>query len=174
MDRPGLIRDKVDIKILILFILRRLSAPVSDGQLTELALCDGSVGYFDFAECLGELTESGHIEQTESGRRITEKGERNGEILENSLPYSVRTVLEKRLAPLARAMRRDAMIQTGHVQEKDGCRVELAMSDSMGEIISLRLLCPGEERALTMEKNFRANAEEIYNRIAALLSEEEI
>jgi len=48
--------------------------------------------------------------------------------------------------------------------------VELAMSDGKGEIIHLHLLCGDEEQAKLMEKNFRLNAENLYQEIAEMLS----
>ena len=47
MDRLGFIHEKFDIKILILFVLRRLPAPVSFEELSELVLIDDGFDYFD-------------------------------------------------------------------------------------------------------------------------------
>ncbi len=49
-ERLGFIHDKLDIKILILFILRRLPEPVTFDVLRDLTLCDDGIGYFDFAD----------------------------------------------------------------------------------------------------------------------------
>ena len=48
MDHHGFIHEKLDIKLLILFILSRLPAPVDRGTLDELCQqCDDGVGYFE-------------------------------------------------------------------------------------------------------------------------------
>jgi len=53
MDQHGFIHEKLDIKLLILFILSRLPAPVDRGTLDELCQqCDDGVGYFDYSDCL--------------------------------------------------------------------------------------------------------------------------
>ena len=52
MDRLGFIHEKLDIKILILFILRRLPGTVNRDMLSDFTQCDGGVGYFDFSDCL--------------------------------------------------------------------------------------------------------------------------
>ena len=64
------------------------------------------------------------------------------------------------------------MIKTSHTAEKDGCFVELSMSDGEGEIIRLRLLCGSEEQAKTMEKNFRKSAEAYYQQFIEMLSKQ--
>jgi len=93
--RFGFIRDKLDIKVLILFILQRISEPVSLDELAELTLCDGAISYFDFAECVSELVASDHISADGDRYLITEKGARNGAITEGGLPYSVRVKAER-------------------------------------------------------------------------------
>jgi predicted transcriptional regulator len=170
LERFGFIHEKLDIKILILFILRRLPAAVSAETLTELIFCDEGIGYFDYAESLAELVETGHVQQKEDGYLLTEKGDRNGETLEDSIPYSVRVKAEEKLAPVAEAMRRAAMIEAKHSMQEDGCRVELGLSDGLGDIARLCLLCAGEEQAERIERNFRADAEGIYHRIMEMLS----
>jgi hypothetical protein len=173
MDHHGFIHEKMDIKLLILFILSRLPAPVDRGTLDELCQqCDDGVGYFDYSDCLGELMRTGHITEEDEEYLITEKGIRNAGTLENNLPYSVRARALKLIAPVEERLARAAMIRADSVTDEEGCHVKLAMSDGKGEIISLSVLCAGEEQAKTMKKTFRRSAEEIYQRIVEILYEE--
>jgi len=172
MDRFGFIHEKLDIKILILYILRRLPGIVDPETLLELCQCDGGIGYFDYSDCLSELVETGHIEKTEEGYSITPKGERNADAVESSLPYSVRRKADKLIEPVEEQLRRAAMITARHDNNENGCIVELAVSDGVGELVSLRLLCADESAAKRMEKNFRRNAEGYYQKIIELLSED--
>ena len=164
----------LDIKILILFILRRLPGVVDPSTLNELCQCDGGVGYFEYSECLNELIETGHIREDEDGfgYEITEKGIRNADTVESSLPYSVRQKALKLIAPVEEQLRRAAMISAKVETGENGCFAELGMNDGVGEIIHLRLLCGDEKQAKLIRKNFRKNAENYYNEIMELLSEE--
>ena len=172
MDRLGFIHEKLDIKILILFILRRLPDAVDHETLAELSLCDDGISYFDYAECLSELIDTKHIDVVDGLYKITEKGDRNGETIESSLPYSVRKKAEKLVGKVAAKMRRNAMIKTVHTVGADGVTtLELGLSDDFGEIISMKMLVSGEEQAKLMEKNFRAKAEKMYNDIIELICE---
>ncbi len=171
MENHGVLREKLDIKILILFILRRLPERCSAAALAELVLSDAGVGYFEYAECLAELVDDGHVEQRSDGYRITEKGERNCAIVESSLPYTLRSRLSRVLKPMAEEMRRRAMIGAAHESGEDGCRVTLSLSDGFGEIVEMRLLCGSEGQAEKIEANFREHAEEYYNRIMEMLGE---
>ena len=100
MARLGFIHEKLDIKILILFILRRLPGEVEPETLCELCQCDGGIDYFDYSDCLSDLIETGHIKETPTGYTITDKGAKNAEPVESSLPYSVRMKALKLLAPV--------------------------------------------------------------------------
>ena len=115
--------------------------------------------------------ETGHVTESEEGYCITEKGERNADAVESSLPYSVRTKAQKLIAPVEERMRRAAMITAKYNSDQGGVTVELAMSDGVGEVIHLSFLCAGEEQARQIQKNFRRDAEGYYQKIVALLSE---
>ncbi len=168
-QRFGFIHDKLDIKILILFILQRLHAPIDMDTLAELTLCDGGIGYFEFAECVAELVNTGHITEEENTYEITEKGKRNSKITETGLPYSVRIKAEKSTFELAEKQRRAANIKTEYKSGDDGGTVNLSMADGMGPIISMELLAGNQEQAEQMERNFKKNAEAIYAEIIDIL-----
>ena len=74
---------------------------------------------------------------------------------------------------IADELRRRAMITASHETADNVCRVHLALSDGMGEILNLQMLCGGEEQAEKLEENFRKNAEKYYTQIMELLSRDE-
>ncbi len=172
----GFIHGELDIKILILYVLRRLPRPVDSETLVELCFIDNGVGWFDYATCLASLIETGHVEELPDSRYvITEKGQRNGEAAETSLPYSVRMKASRLIEPIAEKMRRDAMIETSHgPAEGGGVTAHLRLSDGKGEIMSLDLLTPDDGTAEKMEAAFRLDAEGIYQRIVEIMLGEEI
>ncbi|MCL1828623.1 MAG: DUF4364 family protein [Oscillospiraceae bacterium] len=171
MAEFGFIHDKLDIKILILFILARLPGPIGAAALSDLVMSGGGIGYFDYTDCLSELIGTRHVVEEEDGYSITEKGRRNGETIESSLPYSLRKKITGRIASAASAMKRSSMITASHKSNNDlSVTVELSMSDGAGEIVFMRLLVPDEDSAFRAEKIFRAGAEEIYNKIIDILN----
>lgn len=169
-NRLGFIHDKLDLKILILFILRRLPAPVDDNTLAELTLIDDAIVFFDYAECLADLQNTEHIRKTGAGWEITEKGARNGETTESSLPYVVRVRAEKKLAPVAERIRRNALIKTESTpRTAGGCDLCLSMSEGDGTVLELKLLVPDAAQAEKMSVNFRRKAEEVYGQLVEYL-----
>ena len=174
MDHFGFIHEKMDIKILILFVLEQLPAPVDEVTLSELVFCDDGIGYFDYADCLAELAETGQITDENGAYQITEAGRKNVEAVGDSIPYSVRAKARRVTAPLAERMRRAAMIKAQHQLQDDGTfRVELGVTDGVSSLLDLSIMSPTEEIALTMEKTFRTNAERIYHDVVRILTESE-
>ena len=86
----GFIRDKLQLKLLILYILNQFAQPVSLSLLTELVLCDEGVDYFSFSDALSELKTTGHVSMNDECFSITGKGSEHVRICESNLPYSVR------------------------------------------------------------------------------------
>ena len=174
MAYRGLIHEKLDIKILILYILRRLPGIVDGDTLAALCQCDEGFTYFDYMECLYELIDAGNIEQPDRDRfRITEKGARSVDEVGNSIPNSVRKKADKLLAPVALSLERASMIETSHERTRSGLTVTLAMSDGKGEVLRMRLLAGNENTAALMENNFRAHAEEYFFKIVEMMTVKE-
>jgi len=169
----GFIHEQIEVKVLILFIMRRLSEPVDLDVLMGLTLCDDGISYFDVTECIANLIETKHIVLENDKYSLTPKGKRNGEILEKNLPYSVRTRAEAATL-LARAkVNRDAMINTHSIANDDGgYTVDLSLSDGVGNIISIELYTANEKQAGELERGFRKGAEKIYQAIIKMLVEQ--
>ena len=168
----GFIHEKLEIKILILFILNRLPEPVLLDELTGLAMCDGGISYFDFTECVAELVKTEHLQLKDNKYSITEKGMRNGEITENSLPFTVRKHVESTTFAHRSKQNRNNMIKTFHTTNPDGnCTVTLSLSDGIGEVVSIELFTASAQQALDLEKGFRKNAESIYNALIEMILE---
>ena len=173
-DNYGFIRQKIDIKVLILYILEKLPAPVSQNMLTELTLIDNATNYFDYIECLTELEQKDLIITTEEDKySITPKGIRTAAEMESSLPYTIRLKASSGAERAAKILAREAMVKASHkVKPEGGVAVSLSLSDGLGEMMHLDILAGNEEQAKEMEKRFRKNAESLYLRIAGILTGE--
>lgn len=171
MARLGFIRDKLDIKFLLLFITSRLIEPADFARLTELTLIDDGVDYFLFAEAVTELTASGHLEQMEDGRYlVTAKGIKNGRVCESSLPFSVRKRVEASVAEVNANSRRSQLVKSEVLpRDRNGFTVRMSLDDPFENILRLELLAVGEEQAKNVERNFQRHPERIYNAVLGAL-----
>ena len=171
MDEVGFVFSSLDLKILILFLLRRLPGEIGTDSLLNLCQKDGVVNYFDFTFCMEELRENGQILIEDGYCEITERGKATAEALETSLPYSVRQHAEKAAYREAEAMARQQNITARHSTEGGNCMVELGLHDGISEILHLNILCADEKKTKKIERKFRRNAEASYQKIMSILSE---
>ena len=145
MARMGFIQDKLEIKFLLLYIASRLIEPVPFEAMQELAMIDDGVDFFDFSECMNDLVTSGHLTLSEDGLyAITEKGLRNGQICESSLPYSVRLAADKNITVFNQKLRRRAQIRSEITPRPNGTyTVSLAFCDEQDSpLLKMELMVP--------------------------------
>lgn len=166
MPRYGFIRDKLDIKFLILYLMARTAAPVDFPTLTDLTLCDGGIDYFEFAEAVSELVASEHLLLEEDRYSITEKGRLDGAACESSLPYSVKRRCNVNLAKVNGALRRSAQVRAETIAHGDGnLTVRMTLDDESGNLMTIELLCVNQDQAERLMAGFQAQPERVYNEV---------
>ena len=155
MSRTGFIQNELDLKLLVLYIMTRAAAPITFLQLLDLALCDAGVDYFSLTEAVNHLVETEHLTQEGDLYTITDKGRRNSEICESSLPYSVRMRCDENLVRLNDVLKRAALVQTDLKPNEDGtCTVRLFFSDDSGPLMDLKLLSPSLRQGQLLSARF--------------------
>ena len=156
---PGFIQDKLEIKFLILYIAARVVEPVPFDAILDLTLCDEAIDYFDFSDCLADLTE---------------KGRRNSAICESSLPYSVRRRCDRNLEDWNRKLRRRRQVKSSVEKRPNGTyTVKLSLNDDKGGVMDLRLMVPDPAQAKAVSRRFQQSPEKVYSQLIRLLLAEE-
>ena len=171
MAGHGFIHDKLEIKFLILYICARVIEPIPFETVLDLTMCDDAIDYFDFSECLADLVKTEHLTLSEDGfYAITEKGVRNSQICESSLPYSVRLRCDRNLEECNRKLRRKSQVKASYKRRENGTyTVSLFLSDDMGPIMDLQLMTPQEGMARMVQDRYMKDPEKLYGQIIKLL-----
>jgi len=164
MAGPGFIHDKLEIKFLILYITARVIEPVPFDTVLDLTLCDDAIDYFDFSECLADLVKTEHLTLKDDLYSITEKGLRNSQICESSLPYSVRLRCDRNLDVWNRKLRRKNQVRTTIKPRPNGTyTVHLALDDDIANIMDLKLMVPREDMGKLISQQFQNSPEALYH-----------
>ena len=178
MARMGFIQDKLEIKFLLLYIASRLIEPVPFEAMQELAMIDDGVDFFDFSECMNDLVTSGHLTLSEDGLyAITEKGLRNGQICESSLPYSVRLAADKNITVFNQKLRRRAQIRSEITPRPNGAiefgqqAIGAFCDEQDSPLLKMELMVPKEVMAKDLADRFRKNTEQLYASVINALFE---
>ena len=171
---PGLIRDATDLKVLLLFIMRKLEFTATIETVTEITanIPGTDITYFDVAAGLASLVDTEHLTLEYGEYGITEKGIRNGEIMESDVPYSVRNHAERRTLAVRAKKSREQLVKTSRtIMRRRGYKVEMSLSDGEDEVMSLHVIAVSEEQAEQIEQAFRERAEGLFGVIMRELLE---
>ncbi len=168
----GFIHDKLDVKLLILYLTSRLAGPVDLSDLVRLTLCDDGVNYFFSTEAITELVESGHLTLENGLYTITEKGLRNISSTESSLSPVILKRCDERLTPINYAILRGKQVKSSLIQNRSReWMVQLALNDDADNIMSLSLLMPSQETGRTVADQFRNHSASMFNEILSVFAD---
>ena len=175
MRRLGFIHDMLDVKVLILFVMARVSYPVTVQQIYELCYQDDCLSYFDVCTAIPEMVRSGHLREEENESYvITEKGKADGALTEDSIAFTVKQKAENAVARFNRQIRRSSYVKTQIIPREGGdFSVIMALDDEFGNLMTLELMAPDQRQAVRLGKLFEKKAEAVYNLTMAELLDEE-
>lgn len=166
MER-GFIHDMLDVKLLVLYIMNRVMYPVDLQKIYELAYQDDCLSYFDLAQAVPDMVESGHLEELEGDRYIiTEKGREACAVTEDAIAYPVMQRAQAAIDRFNRNMRRSNFVKTTITQREGGdYSVQLTLDDEVSNLLKMELMAPSQKHAYRLAKAFSEKAEVIYKGI---------
>lgn len=171
---PGGLRDVNEIKILICYLLKNSSRPLSFDNLNEILQQDGLVNYFEFGQSLHELLLSGHVDLVEQGGqelyRVTRLGAGTADMFERRLPRSVREKAERASVRLLARLKIENENKVLITRDESGWRVECRVLDGTDELLNIRLLVPSSGQAEAVRRQFLKDPAAVYRGAIALLT----
>ena len=175
MRRLGFIHDMLDVKVLILFVMARVSYPVTVSEIYELCYQDDCLSYFDVCTAVPEMVKSGHLKEEEGERYVvTDKGRADGSLTEDSIAFTVKQRAENAVAKYNRQIRRSSFVKTQVIPRDSGdFSVIMSLDDEVGNLMTLELVAPDQRQAVRLGKLFEKKAEMVYNLTMAELLDEE-
>lgn len=164
MSPHGFLHDKLDVKVLILFILARIETPLDVDQVYEVAYQDESLNYFMLAESMHELVDTGHLSVDEKNHyTITEKGRKQGAFVEDSLAIPVVEKVSAAIEAKLDQLRRESLLSTSVTQDAQGNWIAtLQYADNELPLMTISLFAPNEEHGKLMANNMKKNITDIY------------
>ncbi len=173
---PGGLTLGHEIKILVCYLLHNIGQELTLSQINEALLKRGLVNYFELADAMSELLESGHLvisetnDQDEDYYRLTDLGARTAEELSDSLPLTVR---EKALTSAQKLLMRQRLAKenlSSIHKVQDGYMVDLIISDIGSDLMDLSLFMPTEAEAEAVCRQFKRDPLLVYKGVLALLT----
>ena len=169
------LREMSDIKIFILYLMKNIGYPLDFNTISDMAVQDEFVNYFDFAECFAELLDAGHVIEESNGGSptyvVSEMGRRVAEELKTSIRGIIR---EKSLRSALRMLsfkRRGAKLRSETEIRADGrYNYNCAIVAKSGDVMNIELVLDSKQLCEKMDINFRDKPDIVYRGLIALLS----
>ena len=175
--RPGGLTEGREIRILICHILTELGEPMSFDEMTEAVLADGTANYFEFADALSELRETGCIVtfKTEAGINeytVTDKGKAAAKTLIGDLPFSIREKSARTAKDIILRRRLEKENLVTITKTEDGYKIHIRVTDIGTDLMDLSLFMPTREQALAVKEKFLGDPAGAYMGVLETLAGE--
>ena len=174
MRRLGFIHDMLDVKVLVLFVMTKVSYPVTMQEIYELSYQDDCLSYFDVCTAVPEMVTSGHLKQEGDTYVITDKGRADCSLTEDSIAFTVKQKAENAVDRFNLQIRRSSFVKTQIIPRENGdYSVMMSLDDEIGNLMTLELVAPDQRQAVRLGKLFEKKAENVYNLTMAELLDDE-
>ena len=169
----GILHDKNEIKLLILFSLANLGGKASADQLSEIMLLGGSANYFDYSDRLIELVENGQIEKDDYGLyMITPLGTETISLLEEKLPYTIRNRAINNATKVILKARGEQDTPCEITESPSGFTLKCTALEDGEPMFDVSVTVPSKIQAELMKNNFRKDPYALFRAIIDVLSSE--
>jgi hypothetical protein len=154
-------------KLLILYLLRSISMPLSEMQILRIVTENGWISYFDMKECMFELIESKLVEQRETPSgdfyAISELGRNTLFYFEKELLGSLRKSIDAYCEANRDDLRLETELSAEYVRIDEGeYKVMLKVLENQIPVFELNLITYSKESAEAFIKKWKDVAPKIY------------
>ena len=170
----GGLRNMLEIKILVCYMLSRVKEPMTRKQLCDCLQEEGLVNFFDLNEAIDDLLKQKMLKEEtyleENCITVTEEGKSNAETLETTLTNTLRErSVKSALRMLARA-KAERETKVDITKTESGYNVTFAI-DGLGEnLLTLSLYVADILQAEQLKENFLNNPSEVYSKIIDVMT----
>ncbi|MCR4594579.1 MAG: DUF4364 family protein [Clostridiales bacterium] len=171
----GGLRNRDDIRLLICYLLKSVESPMTRQMLNDAMQEDGLANYFEVGQAIEELMKTGNIvfdiQDGEEVFTVTDKGRDAAEMLQTSLP---RTVREKAVNAAIRLITKARVERENNIEvEKDpagGFKITFTLFDQKIEFMKLTVHVNDELQLEQVKNNFINDPAKVYSTIITSLT----
>ncbi|MCL2053429.1 MAG: DUF4364 family protein [Oscillospiraceae bacterium] len=161
------------VKIMICFILDRISKPVSEEQLYEIVHLSEVINYFYYAEALEELIQNGSASRVDGNIILNEKGRLGSEYFNSYIPEYFHNRLLKSAYSLFSRVARESETDISVNKVPNGFEVNCAIKDVSYDLMRVSLYAPDIEQANLIKNKILKNPAVFYRNVIEYALENE-
>jgi DNA-binding PadR family transcriptional regulator len=160
-------------KLMILYMLNRVSSPLSASQISDFMLMKGYAPYFRMQEALADLQEAELISAETTYKRtiyrITEKGKETLHFFQSRIGREIKSDIDDYLQEKQYELRDEISVRSDYKLNADHeYEVTCQIFENDACTVDLKLIVPTKKEALSIAENWEKKHQSVYS---LLLSE---
>ncbi len=171
----GGLRNRDDIRLLVCYLLKSVDSPMTRQMLNEAMQEDGLANYFEVGQAIEELLKTGNITADILGDdeviSVTEKGREAAEMLQMSLPKTVR---EKAVNSAIRLITKARVERENQIEvkkeENGGYTITFTLFDKNTQFMKLSVYVCDSLQLEQVKQNFINDPVKVYSTIITSLT----
>lgn len=171
----GGLRSRDDIRLLICYLLKSVDAPMTRQMLNDAMQEDGLANFFEVGQAIEELLKTGNITadilEDEEVIFVTDKGREAAELLQTSLPKTVR---EKAVNSAIKLVTRAKVERENRIEVKKeddgGYTITFTLFDRDTELMKLSIYVCDSLQLEQVKQNFINDPVKVYSSIITSLT----
>lgn len=161
-------------KLIVLYILNRVSFPLTKSQVSDLVLEKEYTTYLTLQQVFNELTQTGLVDAKKLVNRthlqITQEGRNTLSYFQNQVSDVIKEEINEYLKLHELEMRSESSIRSNYYKAVNGeFETELTAMDKEVNLVTVRLTVPTEELAISICENWQKRNREIYQYLTTAL-----
>ncbi len=161
-------------KLLLLYIIKNIKVPISNGQLTEIILENGFINYFTLQQYITELVSSGFLRYENKNDKkllfLTDKGDKVLTLFKNRISNAKILIVDNYIKDRIENIKNELSLTADYtIDDKDNFIVNLKALENDSILIDLKVSVASNKQAMNICNKWKTNSSEIYNKIMQLI-----
>lgn len=166
---PGGLRNRTQIKILITYIVSKLSDPIKDSMMIEALQLHGLANYFEVIQAVDDLLDNGNLSTADGFLYLTPKGTLSLGELSKEIPKSVKETALADAINLQLLEKREGENTVEVSKTENGYYVTFRVIHKEETLMELTVYAADYEQAETIKHNFLKNPSHVYSTVITSL-----
>ena len=166
--------DKIDVKLIALFIIENFRMPVPNSYLVDIIMLNPVINYFDLENHIAELFEEGFVtyytEDCDRFYSLTQKGQETLKFFSARIPKTVRERLLRTIKLKVKELKNELSIKADYEKVSDiEYKVTLGIVEGVSELFNISVAVGDEIMAKRMCAAFKHDPQALYSEILSSL-----
>ncbi|MBE7043189.1 MAG: DUF4364 family protein [Ruminococcaceae bacterium] len=166
--------DPVDIKLLILYLLKQAERPLSATEITDFVLADSLLDFFETHHYISALLDEKQIEETAPNTyQLTESGAQAIAFFENRLPYTILEKIQLKMKANQKQELLEQLVSADYIPlNDDEFQIHLTMQEAKDTVpFEIKFIVNGKETAKNICNRWKTDYASLYIELTNLFSQ---